>query len=79
VSDVGRVARILPTGETNESLVLTWLRKNAATWKLIPGVAGGKPVASWMALDAMLEYTINSAKKKAERSLKKNLRAARVE
>ena len=79
VSDTGRVARVLPTGETNESLVLTWLRKNAATWKLIPGVAGGKPVASWMALDAMLEYTINSAKKKAERTLKKNLRASRAE
>lgn len=79
VSESGQVARILPTGETNESLVLTWLRKYAAGWRLAPATAGGKPVPSWMALDAALDYTINSAKKKAERSVKKNLRAPRAE
>jgi hypothetical protein len=79
VSELGKVARILPTGETTESLVLTWLKKYAATWHMTPAMAGGKPVSSWMALDATLEYTINSAKKKSERTLKKNLRAPRAE
>lgn len=79
VSENGQVARILPTGETNESLILTWLRKYAAGWRLAPAAAGGRPVPSWMALDATLDYTINSAKKKAERSVKKNLRAPRAE
>jgi len=79
VSESGQVARILPTGETNESLALTWLRKNADTWKMTPAAAGGKPVASWMSLDATLDYTIDAAKKKAERSLKKNLRSSRPE
>lgn len=79
VSESGQVARILPTGETNESLALTWLRKNAAAWNVAPATAGGKPVPSWMSLDATIDYTIDSAKKKAERTLKKNLRAPRSE
>lgn len=78
VSEEGKVARILPTGETNETLVLAWLRKNAAVWKLTPGTAGGKPVASWMSLDATLDYTIDSAKKKSERAVQKNLRGPRA-
>ncbi len=79
VSEEGKVARILPTGETNEPLVLDWLRKNASTWKLTPGMAAGKPVASWMSLDAALDYTIDSAKKKAERAVRKNLRGTRTD
>ena len=79
VSEAGKIARIVPTGETNESLLLLWLRTTASAWSAAPGTAGGKPVPSWMALDATLEYTINSAKKKAERSLKKNLRGSRTD
>ncbi len=79
VSEEGRVARVLPTGGTSEPLVLEWLRKNAATWKLTPGTASGSPVASWMSLDATLDYTIDAAKKKAERAVRKNLRGARAE
>lgn len=79
VSEEGRVARVLPTGETNEPLVLDWLRKNASTWKLTPGTASGKPVASWMSLDTTLDYTIDAAKKKAERAVRKNLHGTRTE
>ena len=75
VSALGAVSRILPTGDA-EPLLVRWLRESAAKWKLSPGKAGGKPVASWMTLDATLDYTIDSAKKKAERSLKKNLRGS---
>ncbi len=74
VSAQGIVSRVLPTGDA-EPLLARWLRESAAKWKLSPGKAGGKPVASWMTLDATLDYTIDSAKKKGERSLKKNLRA----
>jgi hypothetical protein len=74
VSPLGAVSRILPTGDA-EPLLVRWLKVSAAKWKLTPGKAGGKPVASWMTLDATLDYTIDSAKKKAERSVKKNLRA----
>jgi hypothetical protein len=74
VSPQGAVSRILPTGDA-EPLLVRWLKESAAKWKLSPGKAGGRPVASWMALDATLDYTIDSAKKKAERSLKKNLRS----
>jgi len=79
VSEEGQVARILPTGETIEPLVLAWLRKSAAGWKVTPGMAGGKPAASWMSLDATLDYTIDSAKKKAERAVQKNLRGTRTD
>lgn len=79
VAETGQVGRVIPTGATDELLLLVWLRKNAAAWKLTPAVAGGKPEASWMALDATLEYTIDSAKKKAERVVKKNLRGPKAE
>lgn len=79
VSETGQVGRIIPTGETDEPLIVLWLRKTAAKWKLTPAMSGGKPVSSWMALNAMLEYTIDSAKKKAERVVKKNLRAPKAE
>jgi hypothetical protein len=74
VSPLGAVSRILATGDA-EPLLVRWLRESAAKWQLSPGKAGGKPVASWMTLDATLDYTIDSAKKKGERSVKKNLRA----
>jgi hypothetical protein len=74
ISATGAVSRVLPTGDA-EPLLVRWVRESAAKWKLSPGRAGGKPVASWMTLDATLDYTIDSAKKKGERSVKKNLRA----
>ncbi len=79
ITDAGKVGRVLPTGESAERLILAWLRKSAAAWKLEPATAGGKTVASWMALDVTLDYTVDSAKKKAERSVKKNLRGPRVD
>lgn len=74
VSAKGTVSRVLPTGEA-EPLLARCLRESAAKWKLTPGRSGGSPVASWMTLDATLDYTIDSAKKKGERSVKKNLRS----
>ncbi|HEY3348393.1 MAG TPA: hypothetical protein VGM13_01290 [Thermoanaerobaculia bacterium] len=73
ISAQGAVSRVLPTGDA-EPLLVRWVRESSAKWKLSPGKAGGKPVASWMTLDATLDYTIDSAKKKGERSVKKNLR-----
>ncbi len=78
IGETGQVARVIPTGETDEPLLALWLRKNAAAWKLTPALAGGKPVSSWLALDATLEYTIDSAKKKSERVVKKNLRGTKA-
>lgn len=75
VSPQGTVSRVLPTGD-DEPLLVRWVRQSAAKWRLSPGRSGGAPVASWMTLDATLDYTIDSAKKKGERSIKKNLRAA---
>lgn len=74
VSPQGTVSRVLPTGDA-EPLLVRWLRESAAKWKLSPGSVAGGPVASWMTLDATLDYTIDSAKKKGERSVKKNLRS----
>ncbi len=74
VSEQGTVGRFLPTGET-EPLLGLWLKTFAAKWRLTPAMAGGRPVSCWMALDATLDYTLDSAKKKGERVLKKNLRA----
>lgn len=74
VSSVGAVRRIVPTG-TLEPLILNWVRQNAQMWKLSPAQAGGKPVDSWMALDTTLEFTIDEAKEKGKRSVKKNLRS----
>jgi hypothetical protein len=75
VSDQGVVNRFLPTGET-EPLLGFWLRQLASKWRFTPALSGGRPVSCWMALDATLDYTIDSAKKKSERVVKKNLRAA---
>jgi hypothetical protein len=74
VSANGAVTRIAPTGKTIEPLVVAWLRRSASKWHVSPAVSGGKPIASWMALDATLEYTVDSAKEKGKRSVKKNLR-----
>jgi len=76
VSEQGAVARFLPTGET-EPLLGIWLRQLASKWRFTPALSGGRPVACWMTLDATLDYTLDSAKKKSERVLKKNLRATR--
>jgi hypothetical protein len=74
ISAAGTVRRIVPTG-SYETLVLAWVRQNAASWKLSPAQAGGKAVDSWMALDTTLEYTIDDAREKGKRSIKKHLRA----
>ncbi|MGZ5428921.1 MAG: hypothetical protein ACXWFS_07925 [Thermoanaerobaculia bacterium] len=74
VSEQGTVNRFLPTGET-EPLLGFWLKSFAAKWRFTPAIAGGRPVSCWMALDASLDYTLDSAKKKGERVVKKNLRA----
>jgi len=74
VSEQGTVSRFLPTGET-EPLLGLWLRQLASKWRFTPAVSGGHPVSCWMVLDASLDYTIDSAKKKSERVVKKNLRA----
>ena len=76
VSEQGTVSRFLPTGET-EPLLGSWLGQLASKWRFTPALAGGRPVSCWMALDASLDYTIDSAKKKSERVVKKNLRATR--
>lgn len=75
VTEQGAVARFLPTGET-EPLLGTWLKRYAAKWRFTPGVSGGRPVPCWLALDATLDYTLDSAKKKTERVVKKNLRGS---
>jgi hypothetical protein len=75
VSEQGAVTRFLPTGET-EPLLGLWLRQLASKWRLTPAQAGGRAVSCWMALDTTLDYTLDSAKKKSERVVKKNLRAA---
>jgi len=75
----GAVTRIAPTGKSVEPLLVVWLRRTAGKWHLTPAISGGKPVASWMSLDATLDYTIDSAKEKGKRSLKKNLRGAPAE
>jgi len=74
VSEQGTVGRFLPTGDT-EPLLGSWLKAFAAKWRFTPAMAGGRPVSCWMALDATLDYTLDSAKKKSERVVKKNLRA----
>jgi hypothetical protein len=74
VSELGVVKRFLPTGET-EPLLGIWLRPYTVKWRFTPALAGGRPVSCWMSLDATLDYTLASAKKKSERVVKKNLRA----
>jgi hypothetical protein len=74
VSEQGMVNRFLPTGET-EPLLGLWVKTFSAKWRFTPAVSGGRPVSCWMSLDATLDYTLDSAKKKSERVVKKNLRA----
>jgi len=74
IAESGAVARIVPTGEFDEPLLAAWLRKMVGGWKLTPAAAGGRPVACWASLDATLDYTLSTAKKKGEKSVKKNLR-----
>lgn len=76
VSPAGTVARLVPTGPPVESFVVAWFRKMASAWRLSAGLAGGKPVASWMKLEATLDFNVVSAKEKGKRSIKKNLRAS---
>ena len=75
INEQGAVSRFLPTGET-EPLLGLWLKPYAAKWRLTPAMAGGRPVSCWMSLDATLDYTLASAKKKSERVVKKNLRGS---
>jgi hypothetical protein len=75
----GVVERIAPTGRDVEPLVVSWLRRTAGRWRVSPAMAGGKAIASWMTLDATLEYIVSSAKEKGKRSIKKNLRGAPAE
>ncbi len=70
----GKVTRFIPTAPPNEGVVVDWVKKTAATWKFAPAQAGGKPVASWLFLDATLEYEMTRARETAKRSFKKNLR-----
>lgn len=74
VTPAGTVSRLVPIGSENEPLVLAWVRKSLPGWKLSPAMAGGKAVASWLALEGAVDYTINSAKLRNRRSVKKNLR-----
>ena len=74
VSELGAVTRFLPTGET-EPLLGFWLKQLASKWRFTPAQAGGRAVSCWMALDTTFDYTLDSAKKKSERVVKKNLRA----
>ncbi len=75
VSEQGVVSRFLPTGET-EPLLGIWMKRFASKWRFTPARSGGRPVSCWMTLDATLDYTLDSAKKKSERVVKKNLRAS---
>ena len=74
VSEQGAVTRFLPTGET-EPLLGIWLKQVASKWRFTPALSGNRPVSCWMTLDATLDYTLDSAKKKGERVVKKNLRS----
>jgi hypothetical protein len=79
VSATGAVTRLLPTGDAPEPLAVSWMRSLAPKWKISPAMAGGRAVESWMVLNTTLEYNLASAKKKSERSIKKNLRGPKAE
>ncbi|HEV8268159.1 MAG TPA: hypothetical protein VGR00_08000 [Thermoanaerobaculia bacterium] len=70
----GKAKRVVPIGGENEPLAVVWVRKSAARWRFTAAQAGGAPAASWLALDATLEFTLDSAKEKGKRSIKKNVR-----
>jgi hypothetical protein len=73
VSGLGSVKRVVPVG-AYEPFVLRWVRENAKTWTLAPAKKGAAPVSSWLALDATIQYTLDSAKERGKRSIKKNVR-----
>jgi hypothetical protein len=70
----GKVSRLVPTAPPNEGVIVDWVRKTSANWKFSPAQAAGRPVASWLFLDATLEYEMTKARETAKRSFKKNLR-----
>ena len=73
VLDSGAVGRIVPV-DPYEPLVLRWVRENAAGWTLAAARRGGAAVPSWLALDATIEYVLDSVKERGKRSIKKNVR-----
>lgn len=75
VSSLGTVKRIVPVG-TYEPVILAWIRQSAKGWALTPAKKGGAPVASWLALDATVDYAIGSVRQQGKRSIKKNVRGA---
>lgn len=77
VSGLGTVKRVVPVGST-EPLVLRWVRENAKKWSVTAARKGDAPVSSWLALDATIEYTLDAAKERGKRSIKKNVRGAPV-
>lgn len=77
VSGLGSVKRVVPVG-AYEPLVLHWVRENAKTWALVAAKKGGAPVSSWLALDATIQYSLDSAKERGKRSIKKNVRGTPV-
>ena len=77
VSGLGAVKRVVPVGAF-EPLILRWVRENARTWPLAAATKGGAPVSSWLALDATIEYSLDSVKERGKRSIKKNVRGVPV-
>jgi len=75
VSGLGAVKRVVPVG-SYEPFVLRWVRENAKGWALTAARKGGSPVSSWLALDATIEYSLDSVKERNKRSIKKNVRGA---
>ncbi len=73
ISELGQVTRFVPTGELDPFLV-TWVRGATARWKVTPATLKGRPVESWATFSATLSYTLDNAKQKSLRSIKKNLR-----
>jgi hypothetical protein len=77
VSGLGTVKRIVPVG-TYEPLVLQWVREGAKAWTFTAARRDGAPVASWLALDASFEYSLDSVKERSKRSIRKNVRGVPV-
>lgn len=75
VSPLGSVKRVVPVGAF-EPFILQWVRENAKGWALSSATRGGAPVASWLALDATIEYTLDWVKERGKRSIRKNVRGA---
>jgi hypothetical protein len=74
VSGLGAVKRVVPVG-AYEPLLLRWVRESAKAWPMTAAKKeGGAPVSSWLALDATLQYTLDSVKERGKRSIKKNVR-----